>query len=152
MDFLNSTSQLKLKEIFEQIGTLSSILSFVITIFVWMSVKKIKDFYLFTARFPDLTTRLSELASGLSDGLNAYEGITTKIKKILIDIEVILKSLRKKSNGDVKKSINLLIKEIQKVSSNAENIPKEMLENIHISTYKVIKQCEDLYEESRWER
>lgn len=152
MDISTYIGQLGAKEIFEATGNIASILSLIISFLVWLGVKKIREFYIFNARFPDLTMKLSNLASNLSDGLNIYDGVTTKLKKILVDIEIILKSLRKHAIGDVKNSINSLIKIIQKTDSNNENAPKELLENIHLMTYKVIKQCEELYEESRWKR
>lgn len=153
MDLSSVINYFEFKKIFGIAGNTASILSFIISILVWLSVKKIREFYVFNARSPAFTQKLSKLASNLSEGLNSYEGITTKIKKNLVEIDITLKSLRKNSNSEVKATINVLIKNIKKAESNNDHeVSKELLENIHIMTYKVIKQCEERYEESRWER
>jgi len=61
------------------IGTIASILSLIISGFVYLSVKKIRRFYLLNARVPELLENLSEHASKLSDCLNPNYALLSNI-------------------------------------------------------------------------
>ena len=152
----------------DNIASFSSILSLIISFFVLLSVRKIRQFYILQARVPEITQKLSELASELSGSLDSFSGTTTRIQKTLVDIEISLKSLKRKVPRDIQKNINLIINEIQKSDPDSKSIMKlfkrhnstlgdveaqrDFLEKLHLSTYKIISQCNNIQLESRWER
>jgi len=142
-------------------GTLASILSFFITISVFLGIRKIKKFYFFNAMAPQIIDSLVLSAAQLSDQLNAFNGLTTKIYTILADAEINLRSLKGKTNGSFKTRIKNLINLISSLNSNSpifglfkkKITPEEqshLLQTIYVDLYKITAECKNLYDESRW--
>jgi len=73
MDDLTSAIQKVLsRETFFFVGNLLSIVSFVLTIFVLLNVRKLRNVYKLKARGPSLIKDLSKSASNISSLLNEY--------------------------------------------------------------------------------
>lgn len=158
------------EDYFSAAGVLSSIAGFLLSVFVLLAVRKIKKFYIFTARVPLVNEKLVDIASSISDHLNSFDGYTTKTFKILADAEINLKSLSRKVDGPLRKQVENLVKEISSINasrhpviqsiidlltfSTSENgeTEKELLERIYVSLYKITKECSTRYEDARWER
>lgn len=168
MEFIETIDFKNIQQYFYNFAAFASILSFIISIFVLLSVRRIRNFYIFNARVPEINEELSKLASDLSGSLDSFDGLNSRIHKILVDLEISLKSLKKKVPKDIKRDIDSLISTIQITDQSRKNIllfwsrsetigssiesQREYLEKLHLSTYKVIAQCKSNHEESRWER
>lgn len=152
------------------IATLSSIVSLVITVAVYLGIRKIKRFYAFTARVPELNERLGEIASKISSSLNSGSLNTTSTKEMLVDAEVILKSICNKVDQPFKSQIKKTIHEIEAIDNtkglknkiinffkktseiNNSNIEESRLREVYISLYKINAECKSVYEDFRWEQ
>ena len=149
------------EDYFSAVGVLSSIAGFLLSVFVLLAVRKIKKFYIFTARVPLVNEKLVDIASSISDHLNSFDGYTTKTFKILADAEINLKSLSRKVDGPLRKQVKNLVNEISSINasrhpviqsiidlltfSNSQNgeSEKEFLERIYVSLYKITKECRE---------
>lgn len=151
-------------------GALSSIAGFILSVFVLLTVRKIKKFYIFTARVPQVNEKLAEIASSISSHLNNFEGYTTSTYEILANAEIALKSLGRKVDGPLKKDVGYLVKDISSINTKRHPViqtiidylpfdtsqngksEKETLERIYVSLYKITNECSARYEDARWER
>lgn len=154
----------------EAIATLSSVISLVITIAVYFGIRKIKRFYAFTARVPELNERLGEIASKISSSLNSGTLNIIYTKEMLADAEVILKSIYKKVDQPLKKQVKKILHEIESIDDtrgitnkiinffketseiNSEGVQESRLREVYISLYKLNAECKNAYEDSRWEQ
>jgi len=165
MNFLKS---LNTNDIFISISYLSSIFSLIITILVYRNLSKIRKQYMFTARIPEINQKLSKIASSISERLDMFDGFTPTIEKLLVEAEINLKSMNRKSSGSLKKYSDFLIADINRIgkhrsffdkvtfnvfrkSINDKNSQKKILEDIHISLHKVVSQCNENIEDSKWD-
>jgi len=94
---------------FTALVNLISFIGLIFTIQVYLNLKKIEKFYMFTGRVPDLIKTLGDHASTLSDHLNDFNGNISQIELELVRIKVPLKSLEKKTDGELRKSISSLL-------------------------------------------
>jgi len=151
-------------------ATIITILSFFMTLYVMFAVKKIRRFYIFNARVPEIIKRLTDITSKISIQLNSFDGIDRALNEILVNAEVELSSLSRKVDGSLKKQASLLAKEIRILSgrnnwkdriqipslSNNDNkairTPEESVQNIYLSLYKLIAECKTRHEDARWEQ
>ena len=156
-------------DFFSAAGILSSIAGFILSVFVLLTVRKLKKFYIFTARVPQVNEELGNIASSVSEHLINFDGYTTKTFEILANAEITLKSLGRKVDGPLKKQVNHLVKDISSInikrhpviqgiidfitSSTNNNVDseKEILGRIYVSLYKINKECSVRYEDARWE-
>ena len=152
-----------LREYIDFVGSISSVVGLIVTVVIYLSIAKIRRFYIYTARAPVLIEKLEDVASQISEHLNSYEGSTTKTYEILAHAEVTLKSLRRTIKGPTNTQIKNVVNKIQTTCgkrgflyffSKKEDMEnqKSGLEDIYVSVYKIVIECKEDYEASRWER
>ena len=146
------------------LGSASSLISLALTLAIFFSVGKLKAFYIYTARVPELNEKLGEIVTEISDHLNTFQGNTTKTHEILARAEVNLKSILSKiTNGEVKTSIRAVISEIDMCdpkesffgkwkAERSDEEQKSALERIYVGLYKINIECIEDYDQSRWEK
>ena len=135
---------------FTALASVASILSLVISAAVLINVRKIRSFYVFTARVPQLLDRLRTNSSSLSDQLNDFDRFRPQIPVLLADTEVALVSLSKKvrsPHNGVARALALRVKEYD-VKADGEGPLRE----IYVDLHKVIATIDDLREDLKWER
>lgn len=133
---------------FSDFADVISVIGFCFTIYVLVTIRKIKNFYVFKARVPDLLKKSTELASHLSQFHSDFENSKQQILYEIGQVEVILKSLNKKVNRQVKSSI----KEVNKHIVDYKNYrDKSRLWDIYVSLQKVNQEVINLQEDRSWE-
>lgn len=131
-------------------GSIASIISLILTIIIYFGIRKIKRFYIFTGRVPEVVGNLNKIASNISEHLNDYEDFIPQIGLDLADAEVALKTLnRKVGKREHRKPINTLIKTINKYEPNPDG--EEELRKIHIGLHKIVAEVQELRKDQRWE-
>lgn len=151
-------------------ATVVTILSFLMTLYVMFAINKIRKFYIFNARVPEIIERLTDIASKISNQLNSFNGIDRPLYEILVNAEVELLSLTRKVDGSLKKQAISLVTEIRNlngrdnwkdrvnalllINNNRNTIitPEKSIQNIYLSLYKLTAECKSRYEDARWEQ
>jgi len=104
-----------LSDNFDSIANWCSILGFLISIYVMLSLNRIRKHYEYKARIPEIVSQLDEF----SKDLNAYfDDIPTNKNEIILTVkrlEYTLKSLRKKTTNEIIKSIDLLLTRTKRI-------------------------------------
>lgn len=108
----------------------------ILTFYVFLDVRKIKSYYLFAARVPNLLEKLQQNASNISDYLDNFERFSSKIEEELAETEVVVESLSKRIDGDAKKSAHQLIKDIQEYNPKKKN--KDAVWEIYLNMRRFI--------------
>jgi hypothetical protein len=169
MTFEAITTFLISKEI-TAFATVVTVLSFLVTLYVMFTINKIRKFYIFNARVPEIIEHLTDIASKISTQLNSFNGIDRTLNEILVNAEVELLSLTRKVNGSLKKQACSLVTEIRILSGrnnwkdriqvflqfnnnhNATGTPEESIQNIYLLLYKLTAECKSRYEDAKWEQ
>jgi hypothetical protein len=102
------------------LGDVASVIGFFLTIAVYIGLRRIRTFYVFRARVPELADRLREKASTIATLLADYEGSKQQIQIELAEVVVLARSVRDKSAGDPKVEAKQLLKLIQKRAEAAD--------------------------------
>lgn len=136
-------------EFFTILASISSIISLILTFYVFLDVRKIKSYYLFAARVPNLIEKLQQNASNLSDYLDNFEQFSSKIEEELAEAEVIVESLSKRIDGDAKKSTEKLIKHMQEYNSREKN--RDSVWKIYLDIRRVVGRINEIQEDRKWE-
>jgi hypothetical protein len=137
-------------------GNFTSILGFIFTIFVFLSVKQIKSFYIRAARVPELKLKLEDLASKMINLLKDFPSTSRDLECELARIGVVLNSLNKKlgrNKSSAGKAVRI-INDFFDVSSNNQSvdIKGKQLDSIYTLIQKVIIEVEELEKDREWER
>jgi len=137
---------------FTDVGTIASILGFLLTVFVFILIRRIKSFYIFKIRVPDLSKRLKDISSNIASYLNDYESSVNSIDEEVAKCEVVLKSLKGKLSGSIKKPIKSLIKTIGNYQNSTDYKTKDNIWDIYIKILKISEEIKEVQEDQKWER
>lgn len=126
-----------------------SIVSFVLTIWIAVGVRKIQRRYLFVARVPNLTKDITKLASTISEQLGDFEKAKDASDVTLASMEPLLNSLKKKLDRQGKASVERVLKTIGEYQNGKRN--QESLRQVYIETQRLIAEVAEITADSKWE-
>lgn len=131
------------------VGNIFSIASFVISIFVLLSVRKLRTLYRLRVRGPSLIKDLSKAGSNLSNYLNEYAESIPQIEEELSRVSVKLRSLENKISGRLKVSVKRARVYIDQCEAKAEN--ETEVRKAYIEVIKVTEELKDHQKDLDWE-
>ena len=135
---------------FTALASLASICSLGLSIAVLFNVRKIRGFYVFTARVPPLLDRLEANSSDLSRLLNDFAGFRQQIRIKLGDTQVVLESLRSKVPPPHRQAVRRLAATIKLYDMERDG--PEPVRTIYIEILKVAAAIQEYREDIKWER
>src|SRR6266446_172939 len=133
---------------FSDVGSVASLLSLAITIYLFHAVRRIKSFYVFKARVPELTEQLRTHASRLATLHRDFDGSRDEVLLELGKAEVTLKSLKKKIGRPTKKSVG---KAIKLIDNYPYNKTKNNLWQVYVDLQKVVQEVIEVQSDRSWE-
>lgn len=131
------------------LGTIFSVASFIVSLVVLLSVRKLRMMYKLRVRGPSLIKDLSNSAANLSKYLSEYEDSIPQIQEELGRIAVKLKALEDKISGRVKASVTQLHDYVDQCEANAEN--EIDVRRVYLSVTKVTEELKDYQKDIDWE-
>lgn len=136
-------------DLFFILGNMASIISLILTFYVFLDVRRIKSYYLFVGRVPKLIKQLQQDASNLLSHWDNFEESTLEIRQELAQSEVVLESLKTKLEGDTKKAVEQLIGDVKKYDQILKQ--RDFLLDIHLNMSKIIGRLKEMQEDRKWE-
>jgi hypothetical protein len=137
---------------FENVANLASIGGFLITIFVYRSLRNIRREFLFRATLPTLFKSLQKHASSLSGYLQDFNSYAEAIDVELSTAEVNILNLHAKARGSLKKNLLVLSTEIKKYrdASSSRQRSKADVRSIYLKLNMVIQEISNLRADEKW--
>ncbi|MDI6792939.1 MAG: hypothetical protein QME81_08755 [bacterium] len=133
------------------VGSIASIVGLILTLVVFISLRRIRSEFLFKVRVPELQESLKAHASKVFEYHRDYE--TSKkdeINKELAIAEVNLKSLARKTLGELKTSTKKLQKQIEEFRRNGKVRSKDELYEIYIEMIKLSEEITNFRRDDQW--
>ena len=131
-------------------GFLLSFASLIISIFVFVNVRNIKNFYRLKVRGPGLIRELNKYSSDLSASLEDFQSNTAEIRVLLGQSESKLKRLAAMSSGETKKRLKQLGRVVSLCQVTAEN--KEEVFGLYVEIMKALEEVKDHQKDTSLER
>ncbi len=130
-------------------GSLASILGLGLTGWALWEIRRLRRFYVFKARVPELLANLDQHASTLAGCLSDFPNSENLANKELAQIQATLKSLEPKLQGASKRSVKRLLEslEIQGQTPNERRIKQT-----YLSVITVVSEIENLQEDLEWQQ
>ena len=112
--------------------------------------QSIKKYYFLAGRVPEVAKKLKislqKLATYQDDFDNSIEEVSLELTKV----DVVLKSLSRKLDGDPRHSVVALRDKIRDYKPKSDG--KEPLINIYVGIYRILEELDELQKDSKWER
>ncbi len=131
------------------IANLASILGFVLTVFVLLSLRRIRKHYSSKVRIPVLMKTLRKATSSLIEYMNDYENSTEDILLKLGTIEVTIRAIRRRISGDSKKLVKRATTMLKGI--NRKEMSRESVSAVYAQLSKVVESIKQDIEDRNWE-
>jgi hypothetical protein len=132
-----------------EIAGLTSIIGFVLTIFVFFNVRNIRNYYKKRIRLPQLLEKILQNTKTISEYLNDFPGNSNFIAIELGKTESNLKTLQQHCNQYIKSECKKVIKEIK--GTTKKEITEDKIRLIHVALHKIIESTNNFQEDLNWE-
>jgi hypothetical protein len=149
MDTIRYLIKLFSNEVFTAFSNLSAIISALISIYLFFTIRRLKNNYLFKIRVPQLIDELKMNASNLVNYTNDFANSIAEIKLEIGKIEVKLGVLKGKVPRNTKRSIERVVMSIN--SYKADDRKEGRLYDTYVEMQKLIEEINNLYEDRKLE-
>lgn len=136
-------------DLFFIVGNIASIVSLILTFYVFLDVRRIKSYYIFAGRVPVLIETLEQHGARIFDYLDKGKHSLLEIEMELANTEVVLESLKDKLDGEAKKSVELLLQNLKNYDYKRKD--RKALRMIYLDMSKVIGRIRQIQEDRKWE-
>src|SRR5215208_3669499 len=134
------------------LGTIAdvlSILGFVLTVVVYVNVRKIKRGYLFVARVPELIEKLRINAAELVPLQLTFKDSTEQVQLTLGEAEGLLESIRSKVDGSPRAAVVRALKHVRRFPEKAT---ASGLRETYVEIQKCLVVLREHERDLKWER
>jgi hypothetical protein len=139
---------MKIGEAINWIGSLASIASLILTFWIFWQIRKLKKFYIFINRAPQLLVSIQKQEKSLSKFMEDFDNSLTSIKLELGSLRGNLSSLQIVVNKPMSRSIQGVILLVEQY--NVSQAPsRECIEDIQAELRKVLREVENAVEYER---
>jgi hypothetical protein len=130
-----------------------SVVGFIITIKVFLDLRKIKSFYVFKGRIPELIRNLDAHAARLASYYDDHDISRQGIKLELAQAEVTLNSIRRKVDRPTKRTVDAASEAISAYDDTLmPHQSRELLWNVYIEIRKAVDELVNRQKDVEWEK
>ena len=139
---------MKIGEIISWIGSLASIISLFLTIWIFWQIRRLKKFYVFVNRAPQLLAIIQKQDKGLSRFMEEFDNSLPSIKLELGGLRGNLSSLQIVVDKSMRRSIQRVILLVEQYNT-IQSPSRERVEDIQAELRKVLREVENAVEYER---
>jgi hypothetical protein len=136
-------------ETFTAFSNISAIISAFVSIYLFVTIRRLKTRYLFKVRAPELLNELNTHASNLANYMNDFIDSIDQIKLELGRIEVKLGVLKRKVPRNTRKSIERVVRYIN--NYKADDRKQNKLFEVYVEMQKLTDEINNIYEDRKLE-
>jgi hypothetical protein len=134
-------------------GSYASIASLVLTIVVFLGVRKLRAMYLRTARLPALRGRLRSHASKLASCLNNFAAFHDSATEELFAADATLHSLKRRLDGDARRVVIATLKRLKPITKGgASRVTEQGVRELYVELVRVGEFLKNTELDLTWER
>lgn len=139
-----------------KLGSLSSILGLIVTLFLLYEARKIRNSFLRRARLPEVNRELSKSTSLLSENLKGWSSDKNPSLETFSTIQALLENIREKLPSDEKRKVdeylsNLHPKRFWIVNSPLSDLTEDEAWNRYTELSGLVTSLQQLAKDSKWD-
>lgn len=135
---------------FQNISNLSSIAAFILTILIFIKIKRIHSSYILKIRGPIIINKLKTYLSNISKYLNDFDSFKNDLNRDLTLCKANLKSLEGKVPRKFKKTLHTLLIKIDKYIVDSPKNQKESVNFVYNDIQAFVEEFINLREDLDW--
>jgi hypothetical protein len=136
-------------DLFSRVADVLSILGFLASLYAALGIKRLRAFYVFKTRVPQLTRRLTEHKSNLSRHLSEGAPARFQMREEVTTLAVTLVSLERKLPRPTKRRVHALAEQLERYGPD----PSEaQLRRTYLELAALVEEITNLQEDLEWQQ
>lgn len=139
-----------------KIGSISSILGLVVTVFLFIEARKIRNSFLRRARLPEINKELAKLTSNVSDQLKKWGGDKTPALEAFSNVKALLENIKPKLPPEEKKKVGDYINRLQPkkylvIKTSLSELSEDSAWELYTELSGLVTSLQQLAKDSKWD-
>jgi hypothetical protein len=139
-----------------KIGSISSIIGLIVTIFLFVEARKIRDSFLRKARLPEINKELLKVASKVSGQLNNWSTDKRPALVTFSNIKALLKNIKPKLPSKERKEVGDYLKQLQPkkylfIRSSISELDEDTAWELYAELSGLVTTLRQLANDSKWD-
>lgn len=139
-----------------KLGSISSILGLVVTIFLFIEARKIRNSFLRRARLPEVNKELAKITSQISDHLKKWESDKKPALETFSNVKALLENIRPKLPSEEKRKVEGYLSRLQPkkyliIRSSISELKEDDAWELYTELSGLITSLQQLAKDSKWD-
>jgi len=139
-----------------KIGSISSILGLIVTVFLFMEARKIRNSFLRRARLPEVNKELAKVTSNVSIQLKNWEVDKTPALEAFSNVKALLENIRLKLPSEEKRKVGDYLNRLQpkkylSVKRSISELSEDAAWELYTELSGLVTSLQQLVKDSKWD-
>jgi len=139
-----------------KIGSISSILGLIVTIFLFVEARKIRNSFLRRARLPEVNKELAKATSNVSDQLKNWSKDKTPALEAFSNVKALLENIKPKLPSEEKNKVNDYLSRLQPkkylfVNTSLSELGEDSAWELYTELSGLVTSLQQLAKDSKWD-
>lgn len=139
-----------------KIGSISSVLGFIVTVFLFIEARKIRNSFLRRARLPEINKELSKATSKVSNHLKNWDADKTPALEALSNVKALLENIKPKLPAEEKRKVGAYLDRLQPkkylvIKTSVSELNEEAAWELYTELSGLVTSLQQLAKDSKWD-
>jgi|SRR5690554_1815248 len=139
-----------------KIGSISSVLGLIVTVFLFIEARKIRNSFLRRARLPEINKELSKATSKVSNHLKNWGADKTPALKALSNVKALLENIKPKLPAEEKRKVGAYLDRLQPkkylvIKTSVSELNEEAAWELYTELSGLVTSLQQLAKDSKWD-
>lgn len=139
-----------------KIGSISSMIGFIVTVFLFIEARKIRDSFLRRARLPEINKELTKATSKVSDQLKNWDDDKTPALEEFSKVKALLENIKPKLPSEERKKVNDYICRLQPkkyliIKTSISELSEDAAWELYTELSGLVTSLQQLAKDSKWD-
>ncbi len=139
-----------------KIGSISSILGLVVTIFLFIEARKIRNSFLRRARLPEINKELVKVTSNVSEQLKNWDAEKTPALEAFSNVKALLENIKPKLPSEEKRKVGDYLNRLQPkkylfIKTSISELSEDAAWELYTELSGLVTSLQQLAKDSKWD-
>jgi hypothetical protein len=139
-----------------KLGSISSIAGLIVTVFLFLEARKIRNSFLRRARLPELNKELTKVTSEISESLKKWDTDKTPALETFSKVKALLENISPKLPSDEKRKVENYLNRLQPkkyliIKSSISELNEDSAWELYTELSGLVTSLQQLAKDSKWD-
>lgn len=139
-----------------KLGSISSIIGLIVTVFLFLEARKIRNSFLRRARLPEVNKELAKVTSEVAESLKKWDSDKTPVLETFSKVKALLENISPKLPSDEKRKVENYLNRLQPkkyfiIKSSISELNEDSAWELYTELSGLVTSLQQLAKDSKWD-